>query len=143
MSLPKMVEVKQNIHAPKLDDFVSAIRSELKKAGLQTKVNGKKIAITAGSRGVACYPQILATVVEEVCKAGGEPFLIPTMGSHGGAIPEGQIEILKSLGITPETVGAPIFASMEVEEIGRLDNGAPVYVDRSHCSQTASSSLTE
>ncbi|MEM2111867.1 MAG: lactate racemase domain-containing protein [Candidatus Bathyarchaeia archaeon] len=131
MSLPKMVEVRQKIPAPKIEDFTSAIRMELKQAGLQEKVkSGMRIAITAGSRGITHYPEILATVVDEVRKAGGEPFLIPTMGSHGGATPEGQIEVLKSLGVTSETVGAPIRATMEVEEIGRLKNGSPVYVDR-------------
>ncbi|MFQ6054177.1 MAG: lactate racemase domain-containing protein, partial [Candidatus Bathyarchaeia archaeon] len=71
-----------------------------------------------------------ATVVDEVRRAGGDPFLIPSMGSHGGATPEGQLELLRSMGITPETVGAPMEATMEVDEIGRLDNGTSVYVDR-------------
>jgi len=126
-----MIEVRQKFQAPRIEDYVSAIREELKKKDLRDKVKpGMRIAVTAGSRGIAHYPEILATVAEEVKKAGGKPFLVPAMGSHGGATPEGQIEILRSLGITPETVGAPISASMEVHEIGRLDNGAPVYVDR-------------
>ena len=128
---PRMVEVRQKIKAPKLIDFVSAIREELRSKGLDEKIKpGWRIAITAGSRGIAHYAKILATVVEEVKKAGGEPFLIPTMGSHGGATPEGQVEVLRSLGITSEIVTVPIYSSMEVDEIGRLDNGAPVYMDR-------------
>jgi len=131
VTFPRMAEVRQKIPSPKLDDFVSAIRRELQKASLKDKIKPRaKIAVTAGSRGVAHYAEILATVVDEVKKAGGEPFLIPTMGSHGGATPEGQIEVLRSLGITPETVGAPIRASMEVDFVGRLGNGNPVYVDR-------------
>ncbi|MEM2875466.1 MAG: lactate racemase domain-containing protein, partial [Candidatus Bathyarchaeia archaeon] len=131
MSFPRMVEVRQKIPSHKLEDFVSEIRKELRESGLSRKVRpGAKIAITAGSRGIAHYPEILATVVDEVKKCGGEPFLIPTMGSHGGATPRGQVEVLRSLGITPESVGAPIYASMEVDEVGRLDNGTPVYVDR-------------
>jgi hypothetical protein len=126
-----MVEARQNIHTPKVDDYVSAIKKEMRKAGLHEKVKpGMHIAITAGSRGIAHYAEVLATVVEEVKEAGGEPFLVPSMGSHGGATPEGQLNVLKSLGITPECVGAPICASMEVDEIGKLGNGAPVYVDR-------------
>ncbi|MBS7614776.1 DUF2088 domain-containing protein [Candidatus Bathyarchaeota archaeon] len=131
IELPKMVEIHQKIPAPKLDDFVSEIRKELNKVGLASKVKpGAEIAITAGSRGVAHYPKILATVVEEVKKAGGNPFLIPAMGSHGGASTEGQVTILNELGVTAETVGAPIRATMEVDLIGRLSNGSPVYVDR-------------
>jgi len=126
-----MIEVRQRFQAPRIEDYVSAIRDELKKKDLGDKVKpGMRIAITAGSRGIAHYPEILATVVEEVKKAGGKPFLVPAMGSHGGATLEGQVEVLRSLGITPETVGAPIYSSMEVHKIGRLDNGAQVYVDR-------------
>ena len=129
--LPKMGEVRQVIPSPKLEDFVSEIREELRKARLRDKIEAKaKIAITAGSRGIAHVAEVLAAVVDEVKKAGGEPFLIPAMGSHGGASPEGQVSVLRSLGITPEAIGAPIVASMEVDFIGRLSNGNPVFVDR-------------
>jgi len=126
-----MVGVQQKIPSPRIEDYVSAIRDELRKKNLHSRIKpGWRIAITAGSRGIAHYPEILATVVDEVKRAGGEPFLIPAMGSHGGATPEGQLLVLKSLGIAPETVGAPIYSSMEVDEVGRLDNGTTVYVDR-------------
>jgi hypothetical protein len=131
MSLPKMVKIRQKICAPKIDDPTSILREEMRKAGLGEKIKpGSRIAITAGSRGIAHICEILATIVDEVKKLGGKPFLVPAMGSHGGATPEGQIAVLKSLGVTSESIGAPIYASMEVEEVGRLDNGAPVYVDR-------------
>jgi len=126
-----MVEVRQKLKSQRIDDHVAAIRRELKKKRLDEKIEKDwRIAITAGSRGIAHYPEILATVVDEVRKAGGEPFLVPSMGSHGGATPEGQLEVLKGLGITSEKVGAPIISSMEVDEVGRLDNGAPVHIDR-------------
>ena len=103
----------------------------MNKANLQEMIKpGAQIAITAGSRGLAHYHEILATVVDEVKKVGGKPFLIAAMGSHGGATPEGQIGVLRSLGINSQTVGAPIRATMEVDFVGRLDNGSPVYVDR-------------
>ena len=131
MMFPRMVEVRQRIPSPKIEDYVSAIREEMRKKNLHNKIKPSwKIVITAGSRGIAHYPEILATVVDEVKRAGGKPFIVPAMGSHGGATPEGQIQILKSLGITSETVGAPIHSSMKVDEIGRLDNNAPVYFDR-------------
>ncbi|MBS7639928.1 MAG: lactate racemase domain-containing protein [Candidatus Bathyarchaeia archaeon] len=129
--LPKMVRVRQKFYAPKLDDYISILRRELEGAGLRDSVKpGAKIAITAGSRGIAHIVEILATLVNEVKEAGGKPFIVPAMGSHGGATPKGQLEILRNLGITEESVGAPIYASMEVEEVGRLSNGEPVYVDR-------------
>ena len=128
---PKMVEVRQKIYAPKLKDFVKEIRKELKRIGVHEKIKpGDEIAITAGSRGIAHYREILLTVIDEVKKVGGKPFLIPAMGSHGGATSKGQLAVLKELGITPESMRVPIRATMEVDEIGRLENGVPVYVDR-------------
>lgn len=123
--------VRQKLKSPRIEDHIAAIRRELRKKRLDEKIEkGWRIAITAGSRGIAHYPEILATVVEEIRKAGGDPFLVPAMGSHGGATPEGQLEVLKSLGITSERVGAPIISSMEVDEVGILDNGASVHMDR-------------
>jgi len=129
MNLPRMVEAEQRMAKQRLDDHVSAIRRELSPKIRGRVKTGSRIAITAGSRGIAHYPEILATVVDEVRKAGGEPFLIPAMGSHGGATPHGQVEVLRSLGVTQETVCAPIISSMEVDEVGVL-KGTPVYVDR-------------
>jgi hypothetical protein len=130
MSFPKMVEARQVIDQPRLDDYVTEIRRQLNSKGLAKKVKkGQRIAITAGSRGIANIPEILRTVVEEVKAAGGEPFIIPAMGSHGGATPHGQVETLRSLGITEDSVCAPIVSSMEVDKIGEI-KGTPVYVDR-------------
>jgi len=130
MSFPRMVEARQIIDQSCLDDFVTEIRLQLNSKGLAKKIRtGQRIAITAGSRGIANIPAILRTVVEEVNAAGGEPFLIPAMGSHGGATPHGQVETLRSLGITEESVCAPIISSMEVDKIGEI-GGTPVYVDR-------------
>ncbi len=130
MSFPRMVEARQVIDQPYLDDYVTEIRRQLNSKGLAKKVRkGQKIAITAGSRGIANIPEILRTVVEEVKAAGGDPFIIPAMGSHGGATPHGQIETLQSLGITEESVCAPIVSSMEVDKIGEIKE-TPVYVDR-------------
>jgi len=99
--LPRMVEVRQKFNAPQVADYVSAIREELERAGLKEKISpSTRIAITAGSRGIAHYPEILATIVKSVKEAGGKPFLVPAMGGHGGATPEGQIKVLESLGIT-------------------------------------------
>ncbi len=130
MSFPRMVEARQVFDQPTLDDYVTEIRRQLNSKGLAKKVRkGQRIAITAGSRGIANIPTILKTVVEEIKAAGGEPFLIPAMGSHGGATPHGQVEALATLGITEEYVCAPIVSSMEVDRIGEI-KGTPVYVDR-------------
>lgn len=129
MNLPRMVEAEQRVADQRLVDYISEIRDELSPKLRGRLKAGSRIAITAGSRGIAHYPEVLATVVDEVRKAGGEPFLIPAMGSHGGATPQGQVEVLRSLGVTEETVCASIISSMEVDEVGVL-KGTPVYVDR-------------
>jgi uncharacterized protein (DUF362 family) len=86
MSIPRMIEARQIVNQPGLDDYVTETKRQLKSKGLEKKIKkGQRIAITAGSRGIANIPEILRTVVGEVKAAGGEPFLIPAMGSHGGA----------------------------------------------------------
>src|SRR3712207_8455914 len=89
-----------------------------------------EIAITAGSRGISGIDRILRSLVQILKDAGARPFIIPAMGSHGGATAEGQVEILRSLGVTEESVGAEIRSSMEVVELGETGSGVPVYMDR-------------
>ena len=91
---------------------------------------GDRIAITCGSRGIDRYVTLVRTVVDFVRAKGGRPFLVPSMGSHGGATAEGQAEVLRRFGITEETAGAPIVSSMEVTQIGTTGRGLPVYVDK-------------
>jgi len=91
---------------------------------------GARIAVTGGSRGIADIPLILRTVVEELKARGAEPFLIPAMGSHGGATAEGQIEMMAGYGMTEESLGCPVRATMEVVEVGTTPSGIPVYYDR-------------
>ena len=91
---------------------------------------GDRIAITCGSRGIDQYVTLVRTVVDFVRAKGGEPFLVPSMGSHGGATAAGQAEVLHRFGITEETVGAPIVSSMDVVQLGTTARGLPVYVDK-------------
>lgn len=126
-----MVEVEQEVVSTKVQDVKSEVSKQLKAIDLASRIKpGSRIAITAGSRGIANIADIVAAVVDEVKKCGGQPFIVPAMGSHGGATPEGQMEILRGYGITPENVGAPILSSLEVDVIGYLDDGTPVYIDR-------------
>ena len=115
----QMIKVVQEFDKSYIEDVKSRVESELdrlKPGGMK----GKRIAITAGSRGIDRIADILKTVVGKVREYGGEPFLVPAMGSHGGATAEGQVKILEELGITPEYVNAPILSSMEVVEIGTV-----------------------
>src|ERR671932_1074411 len=90
---------------------------------------GQSVAITAGSRGIADIPLVVRTVAEVVREAGAQPFIVPAMGSHGGATPEGQRHVLAEYGITEQTAGAPIRATMDTVEIGRVASGATACMD--------------
>jgi hypothetical protein len=126
-----MVEARQVFDQPEIKDVKSRIREELRRKGLSDRVNeGQSIAVTAGSRGIANLALMLATIVEELKNSGAQPFIVPSMGSHGGATPEGQVEVLESLGVTEDSVGAPIRSSMEVVKVGELEGGVPVYMDK-------------
>jgi hypothetical protein len=128
---PKIALVAQHIESPRLEDVPGAIRAEMARLNLAERVRpGMRVAVTAGSRGITGIPVILNTVVGELMRLGAEPFVVPAMGSHGGATAEGQAEVLRSLGVTEETLGCPIRASMETAQIGQTPEGVPVFIDR-------------
>jgi hypothetical protein len=108
------------------DEIPARVTAELQPMLSRIQLNDR-VALTAGSRGIANMPLILRTCGDVIRAAGGDPFILPAMGSHGGATAEGQREVLAGYGITRETVGMPVISSMEVQEIDRLDD-MPVYV---------------
>ena len=129
VALPRFVKVKQHFEKGRIGDIAKEVRTQL--APHLTQLQGKKIAIGIGSRGIANLREIAKTLVDELVAAGAEPFIIPTMGSHGGATASGQAEVLASYEITPESMGVPIDASMEVASIGDLEPGLPIYIAKS------------
>jgi len=129
--LPKMIKVRQVFPAIPLENVEAELREQLRKKQLLSRIKpGQTVAITAGSRGISDIVRILREVVVCVKEAGGIPFIVPAMGSHGGATAQGQVEMLNSLGITEQSVGAPIKSSMEVIQVGVAANGLPAYIDR-------------
>lgn len=129
--IPRVVRVRQVFERPRLEDPAGELATRLAAKGALKGVRpGMRIAITAGSRGISHLPRLLATLATAVRAAGAEPFLVPAMGSHGGATAEGQREMLAGLGITEASVGAPVLATMETVEVGRTADGVPVYLDR-------------
>src|SRR5215216_2163292 len=131
MQFPKVVKVRQDFPRPRVEDVGEALREQCGKEEIRARIEpGTEVAITAGSRGISGIDEILRSLVRILKDAGASPFVVPAMGSHGGATAEGQVEILRSLGVTEESVGAPIRSSMEVVELGETENGVPVYMDR-------------
>jgi hypothetical protein len=131
MQFPKVVKVRQDFPRPRVEDVEEALREQCEREEIRSRIEpGMQVAITAGSRGISGIDNILRSLVQILKGAGATPFIIPAMGSHGGATAEGQVEILSSLGVTEESVGAEIRSSMEVVELGETESGVPVYMDR-------------
>jgi nickel-dependent lactate racemase len=126
-----MVKVKQYFDNYKIEDPSSVIKKELQTKIYDTKwYKDKSIAITVGSRGIPYNYIIVKSLVEQLLNWGAKPFIVPAMGSHGGAIAEGQTALLESYGISEKKIGAPILSSMEVKKIGTLRDGTPIYCDK-------------
>lgn len=133
VALPRMVKVRQKLDHTNIprEEIPEKVRQELLQCGMAQRIHkGNSIAITCGSRGVANIALIIKAIVEFVKEAGGEPFVFPAMGSHGGATAEGQREILTGYGVTEEYLGCPIRATMEVDQLGQTPDGMPVFIDR-------------
>ncbi|MBI4660395.1 MAG: DUF2088 domain-containing protein [Verrucomicrobia bacterium] len=126
---PRMLGIRQKYpHAAPLD-ILATLRRELELQGILRHIKPRaRIAVATGSRGITNIQIVVASVIELLKQAGAAPFVIPAMGSHGGATPEGQAGVLAEYGITEATVKAPINAAMEVEQIGSTEAGVPVYL---------------
>jgi len=129
--LPKMIRVRQQFADDEITDVEGAVQQELRKPEISGLVKpGMKIAVGVGSRGVAEIPRIVSATIDGLKAMGAKPYIVPAMGSHGGATAEGQKKALAQLGVTEDSAGCPIISSMEVVKLGELDNGLPVYMDK-------------
>lgn len=130
MRLPGMLKLRQSFPRPRVTDPPAAISSEFDRIQLSAKVHsGESVAVAVGSRGIANLPTIVRAVIDWIKQQGGLPRIIPAMGSHGGGTAEGQATLLASLGITEQSMGAPILSSMRTEVIGTSQLGIPVHFD--------------
>jgi hypothetical protein len=128
MTLPKMYRVRQKLFRQRLEDIPAAVRAAMAGAGLPVK-RGDTVAVGAGSRGIANIAVIVGATVAYLKELGAKPFVFPAMGSHGGATPAGQLEILEHYGITEASMGCPLRATMDVVQIGET-LGLPVWCDK-------------
>lgn len=131
VTMPQMVRVRQHFERPHIEDVEGKLREELERPEIQAMdFTGKRIAITCGSRGIHKAAEMQRQIVAICKERGAEPFIVPAMGSHGGATAEGQRQILTDLGVTEEFCGCPILSSMEVKKIGQTAKGQDVYIDK-------------
>lgn len=126
---PRMYEVEQMFSKDREDDIAGAVAREVARMDLPD-IAGKRIAITAGSRGIPNCPETIAAIGRELAARGARPFVITAMGSHGNGTPEGQKGVLKAYGMTEETLGMPIEATMDTVMLGMSDRGAEAHIDR-------------
>ena len=131
MQFPLMATIRQHFSGGCVEDVVATVREQLLQADLQSAIApGARIAVSSGSRGIGNIVQITRAVVDCIKEAGGAPFILPAMGSHGGATADGQKQVLERYGITEESMGAPVEATMEVIQVDQLEDGTPVLVNK-------------
>ena len=132
VQLPRFVRVRQKFAADHIppEQIRETVFRELSRPEIADTIRpGMSVCVTCGSRGIDNIAAITRSVVEFCRERGAVPFAIPAMGSHGGATAQGQLDVLRSFGITEETIGCPIRSSMETALIGQTEDGRPVHID--------------
>jgi hypothetical protein len=122
--VPLFFRIRQRFPRPQVADVGAEVRAELE--GLLAPLSlppGAGIGVTVGSRGISGIAAITRAVVDVLRERGARPFVIPAMGSHGGATAEGQRRLLAHFGVTEEAMGCPIRAEMETRRVGHTPSG--------------------
>ena len=134
--LPRWVRVRQNLVTATIDDVAAAVASEFARPEIRETIQpGQRVALTGGSRGIDRIDLVLKAAAHEIKQLGAEPFIVPAMGSHGGATAEGQLEVLAHYGVTEEAMGCPIRSSMDTVLLGHVEGGVPVWFDKTAYSE--------
>ena len=128
---PKGAYVRQKFSGPRVDDVTGEVRRQLSRPQVAERIRpGMRIAVGVGSRGIKCIYEVAKATIDFLKERGAHPFIVPAMGSHGGATPQGQQEVLRQYGITPESMGVPFETTMDVVLLGESPSGVPVYFSR-------------
>ena len=128
---PEVALVKQKLHKSAIPDVSYTVLESLKSLPLEDRIKpGQTVAVAVGSRGIHRIDTVVLHCLKFLMSKGLKPFIVPAMGSHGGATPDGQLNVLAKLGITEEGMGAKIIADMDVTEVGRLSSGTRIYFSR-------------
>ena len=131
VEIPHFYEIRQDIDQPEVADIEGALYQGLEQMETLSRIQaGQSVAITAGSREVPGFNNVILALGSAIRKRGGIPFIVPAMGSHGGATAEGQLAVLSHYGITEESVGMPIRSCMETVKIGEAQGGLSVRIDK-------------
>ena len=128
---PEIFRIRQKFDRPVIEDIAGEVESQLARLNLGGSIQpGQSVAISAGSRGIANIHIIIKSIVDHLKGLGAEPFIVPAMGSHGGATAQGQQGIVEGYGITEAFCGCPIRSSMETVIVCDAQEGFPVHFDK-------------
>src|SRR3990172_650833 len=138
MDFPPLARVRQQIPQPTIADIPAAVRDALRGSRVWSQLTpAARVAVAVGSRGIANLATIVRTCVDELRDMNFRPFVLAAMGSHGGATPDGQQQLLADYGVTESAMGVPVKTEMDVVELGTNSFGLPVYWDRNALSADA------
>jgi hypothetical protein len=130
ITIPVLHEIQLDVPAPDpVDDVEAAARAAVVGQFASAVTPGMTVAVGAGSRGLSKRVELTRGTIDGLRVLGAEPFVVPAMGSHGGATAEGQLKMLHSLGITEESIGAEIRATMDNEIVATTASGMTVHLD--------------
>jgi hypothetical protein len=130
LTVPALHEVQLDIPLPPAIGDVGKTARAAVVARLAFDVTpGMTVAVGAGSRGLSDRVEVLRGTIDGLRDLGAEPFVVPAMGSHGGATAEGQRNMLIELGMSEDAIGAEIRATMETVEVAHTSDGMPIYLD--------------
>lgn len=128
MTYPAFYQIKRSFDVSSIEDVTQSVREQFASFNPGAKVEaGQTVAVGVGSRGTHDLKTLVSAVVECLKELGLKPYVIPAMGSHGGATGEGQAQVLEELGISESSMGVPVVSNMDVVSLGRLDSGAQVF----------------
>jgi hypothetical protein len=131
MRFPRMLKIKQRFSRHPSIDIAKLIGAKLREKEFANLIQpGQRIGLTVGSRNIAQLQQIVHCLITKIKEAGAQPYIIPAMGSHGGATDTGQTTLLNHLGIDQAALATPFLSSMEVVKLGESPSGIPVYSAR-------------
>ena len=120
--LPKMARIRQTFARPRVDDMAAEMREQMQVLTPRIRP-GMTVGLTVGSRGIQNILTMLEVAVQAVRGCGASPVLLAAMGSHGGGTRQGQKDVLDSLGITEERLGAPVITCDVTRAIGETPGG--------------------
>ena len=130
ITVPPLAEVE--LPTPRRDairDVEGTTREEVVERFAGAVHDGMTVAVGAGSRGLTARVELLRGAIAGLRDLGADPFVVPAMGSHGGATAEGQLATLAKLGLTPDALDAEIRASMETVVVAHDTSERPLHLD--------------